>query len=137
MKKCPFCAEEIQTEALKCRYCNETLEGLKSVSTGKSSKSANARLGALIGFVLGFGGCEILAQSDPREIDWAATHAAQAARELPGGSFIHKEISPGEVFAQTWNIAVLGGLMFAFLGMIVGWVAFDGKSESPTAGASK
>lgn len=110
-KKCPYCAETINAEAIKCRFCGEILDNDIRIAREQANR---------------------LEQPIYRERKWSPGVAALLSFFIPGAGQMYKgDVGTGIV----WMIVVVSGyLMLIIPGVILHLICvFTASSGDPYA----
>jgi hypothetical protein len=113
MKTCPFCGEQIQDQAIKCRYCGEFLDG-RPLQPGYANGSR-----------LGYWGYEY--RSELEILGWPLIHIARGFDPRTGAPRVARGvIAIGDIAIGGVSLGgvALGGLSFG--GISLGLLAFGG-----------
>jgi len=120
MRKCPFCAEEIAEEAVKCKHCNEYVapvnQEVTPAYTSAPKKTSGMAIASLVCSIVGFFICLFVGQI------LGIIFGYQAKKEIEQS----QGTVEGEGLAKAGIIIGWIGIAIDIL-IIVGWAAFVGS----------
>lgn len=130
MKKCPFCAEEIQSEAVVCKHCGRDLVSSRPSPEEKRKKTSPLAWGCLVVLVL-FGiiflaGLFRVAQSPNRPTPGAPDAALPQAAQLALLSSRGYESEGGGYYIVEGQVQNISNQSLRNIESVASWYARDG-----------